>query len=193
MRVFAALLLLSLPAPAIADCPPVPATVEARAALLAQIRTAPDEATARGLMDRLWRLWTEAPDARAQALLDHGMDRREAYDFAAAEADFDELVGYCPDYAEGWNQRAFVRFLRGNYEACDRRPRPSPGSRARPYRRKDRAGAGPDATGPDRSRPACAERGAGDEPLAARARFPVARSGAGGAQTLTLSARRPAG
>jgi tetratricopeptide (TPR) repeat protein len=46
------------------------------------------------------------------------MERREAYDFAAAEAAFDALVDYCPDYAEGYNQRAFVNFLRQDYEAA---------------------------------------------------------------------------
>ena len=29
--------------------------------------------------------------------------------------DFDKLVVYCPNYAEGFNQRAFVQFLRGEY------------------------------------------------------------------------------
>jgi Tfp pilus assembly protein PilF len=43
------------------------------------------------------------------------MERRAAYDFARALAFFDELVGYCPDYAEGWNQRAFVHFLNGDH------------------------------------------------------------------------------
>ena len=29
--------------------------------------------------------------------------------------DFDKLVEYCPNYAEGFNQRAYVQFLRGEY------------------------------------------------------------------------------
>ena len=73
---------------------------------------------ATALMDRLWRTWTDAPDAAAQALLDDGMARREAYDFLGARDIFDELVNYCPDYAEGYNQRAFVSFLRQDYAAA---------------------------------------------------------------------------
>jgi Flp pilus assembly protein TadD len=29
-----------------------------------------------------------------------------------------ELVSYCPHWAEGWNQRAFVHFLREDYDAA---------------------------------------------------------------------------
>ncbi len=96
-------------------CPPPPDLSQQSARLLEALRTAPDEAAARRLSDEMWRIWTTAPDARAQEMLDRGMERREAYDFAAALAAFDELVAYCPDYAEGYNQRAFVNFLRGEY------------------------------------------------------------------------------
>ena len=114
MRALVLLFLLSLPAAA-ADCPDPPDTVEARAALLQQVRVAKDEATANGLMNRLWLLWTRAPDDRAQALLDRGMERREVSDYAEAEIAFSDLIAYCPAYAEGWNQRAFIRFLQGRY------------------------------------------------------------------------------
>jgi len=83
--------------------------------VLVQIRAATDEYTARLLTDDLWKIWADAPDEKAQDLLDLGMERRAAYDFDAAIAAFDELVAYCPDYAEGYNQRAFVNFLRSDY------------------------------------------------------------------------------
>jgi tetratricopeptide (TPR) repeat protein len=116
MRLPTLLLALVLPALAAAeDCPAPPDHSAARARLVEATRAAPDAAEARRLMDQLWRIWTAAPDARAQALLDHGMARREAYDFDAALAAFDDLVAYCPAYAEGWNQRAFIHFLKTDY------------------------------------------------------------------------------
>lgn len=108
-------LLLLLPAAAAADCPPPPDHAADRARLLAEIQAAPDEPTARRLTDGMWRLWTDAPDARAQDLLDRGMARREAWDLDAAVALLGELVAYCPLYAEGWNQRAFAYFLKSEH------------------------------------------------------------------------------
>jgi len=115
------LLSLALCTPALAqtvDCPPAPDISAEAAPLLRALATAPDPATAQTLTAQMWDLWTRAPDARAQALLDEGMERREAYDFAAAETALNDLVAYCPDYAEGWNQRAFVHFLRGDPSAA---------------------------------------------------------------------------
>jgi tetratricopeptide (TPR) repeat protein len=51
-------------------------------------------------------------------LLDRGMERRASYDFLAAYEALDRLVAYCPDYAEGYNQRAFVSFLRQDFAAA---------------------------------------------------------------------------
>ncbi|MDG1340185.1 MAG: tetratricopeptide repeat protein [Paracoccaceae bacterium] len=57
-----------------------------------------------------------APDATAQDMLDRGMRARESYAFDEAERAFTELIVYCPNYAEGWNQRAFVHFLRQDFD-----------------------------------------------------------------------------
>ena len=45
------------------------------------------------------------------------MRMRGQYDFQGARDLLDEVIAEAPDYAEGWNQRAFVLFLQGNYEA----------------------------------------------------------------------------
>ena len=116
MRLDLALTLLLATGPAFAeDCPAPPDNLAERAEVLAAIRAAPDEGSARVLTNRLWALWSAAPDGKAQALLDRGKERRAAYDFDAAREALDALVAYCPDYAEGWNQRAFVAFLRGDF------------------------------------------------------------------------------
>lgn len=70
------------------------------------------------ISNRMWEIWTKAPDPYAQELLNSGMARREMYDFEMAEDVFGELIAYCPDYAEGWNQRAFIRFLRQDFEGA---------------------------------------------------------------------------
>lgn len=113
-----AILLCLVAAPVWAECPAPPDHDVAIARLIEQLRDAPDQASAEPLNARLWELWTDAPDAAAQEVLDAGMRRRANFDFTGALDQFDRLVEYCPDYAEGYNQRAFVSFLRQDYEAA---------------------------------------------------------------------------
>lgn len=108
-------LLLSSPALA---CAPVEDRSLETSALLEMIREAKTEWAAQGITSRLWSVWTDAPDAEAQALLDLGMAQRRAYQFAAAVETLDGLVEYCPEYAEGWNQRAFAKFLDQDFEGA---------------------------------------------------------------------------
>ena len=66
----------------------------------------------------MWDIWLRAPDEAAQQVLDRGMRLRSEYDFLGAFEAFNALVRYCPDYAEGYNQRAFVSYLREDYAAA---------------------------------------------------------------------------
>lgn len=99
-------------------CGEVALDEERQETLLAQVQAAPNERAAREVTNELWELWATAPDTYAQELLDEGMQRRAAYDFDNAIVAFDALTEYCPDYAEGYNQRAFVLFIRQDYEAA---------------------------------------------------------------------------
>ncbi len=136
MRIYALTLPLALATAAFvsvahADCPASPDIAEAQEILFQQVQAAPDELTARVISNRLWELWATAPDETAQALLDRGMSARASWDFETAVEAFDELTAYCPDYAEGYNQRAFVNFIRQDFptalvdldHALDRAPR----------------------------------------------------------------------
>jgi len=44
------------------------------------------------------------------------MRQRARFDLLGARDTLDQLVAYCPEYAEGYNQRAFARFLRADYQ-----------------------------------------------------------------------------
>ena len=117
-----ALALLALPllaAPALAeDCPAPPDHSAEIEALLADVRVARDQTEAQLISNDMWRLWADAPNDQAQEVLDRGMRKRAAFDLQGAIEDFDRLVAYCPDYAEGYNQRAFARFIAEDYEAA---------------------------------------------------------------------------
>ncbi|MEQ8901644.1 MAG: hypothetical protein RID11_20515 [Roseovarius sp.] len=116
---FALTALLLSAGPAIAQtCPKPPDHRAAIAGLIEDVQEAEDERTAQRISNEMWEYWADAPDARAQDLLDEGMTRREAYDFAGAVDAFDALIAYCPNYAEGYNQRAFVNFIMQDYAAA---------------------------------------------------------------------------
>jgi len=87
-----------------------------KALLFERLANAETEQKSRVAEDAVWRFWfNQSPTPEIRALLDAGMERRLAYDYEAAEKHLDKVVESAPDYAEGYNQRAFVRFLRENY------------------------------------------------------------------------------
>ncbi len=117
MRMISLLCLLATPA--LSDvCPAAPDHSVRQAELYAQLQALPNPVGARELSGALWELWTDAPDEAAQALLDEGMAARERYNLLGAREALDKLVDYCPEYAEGYNQRAFANFLDANYEGA---------------------------------------------------------------------------
>ena len=99
-------------------CPAAPDHSAALDGLIAEIGEAKNDMDARALSNQMWELWTDAPDATAQELLDRGMRARSSYDFLNAKDALDRLVAYCPDYAEGYNQRAFVSYLSQDFGAA---------------------------------------------------------------------------
>lgn len=108
-----------LAAPALAQtCPEAPDHSARMSEILSELGNAQTEMAGRALSNSLWELWTDAPDATAQAMLDEGMSRRGVSDFLGARTVFSRLITYCPDYAEGYNQRAFASFLSEDYESA---------------------------------------------------------------------------
>mgnify|MGYP000371472493 CR=1 FL=1 len=115
MRLIALIVCLSAVAPVWADCPAAPDHGASIDGLLSDVRAAQSETEAREISSRMWEFWTDAPDEIAQEMLDQGMSRRGSYDFLGALNELNRLVAYCPDYAEGYNQRAFVNYLRQDF------------------------------------------------------------------------------
>ena len=119
MRTACTLALVLVAKTAFADgCPVAPDHSASVDRLYGEIQDAPNELAARQYSDQLWELWLEAPDEPSQMMLDAALRAMRVGDFLRAMDRLDTLVGYCPFYAEGYNQRAFVNFLRGDYDAA---------------------------------------------------------------------------
>lgn len=107
---------LTAAAPSFASvCPAAPNNVEALNRHLSALQQAENEMSARQITNEMWELWDDAPDEQAQAVLDRGMRMRAQWDLLNAVDEFDRLIAYCPEYAEGYNQRAFANFLMQNF------------------------------------------------------------------------------
>ena len=98
-------------------CPTAPDHSASLDALFAQVQAAPNEMTARTYSRQMWQYWLEAPDEPSQSMLDDGMRALRVGNYLLALEQLDRLVAYCPFYAEGYNQRAFVNYLRGDFDA----------------------------------------------------------------------------
>ncbi len=99
-------------------CPVVEFDTGTESRLIEALQDAPDAGAARAINAKLWALWTNAPDAHAQDLLDSAMARIRMGDLSNAIKALDSLVDYCPGYAEGYNQRAFARYLDRDFTAA---------------------------------------------------------------------------
>lgn len=99
-------------------CLPVSDTADRQAALIAQLNAAETQREADQANSELWQIWLNAPDMRAQTILDTSLERLRFFDFDGAIEGFNALIDYCPDYAEGYNQRAYAYFLKEDYAAA---------------------------------------------------------------------------
>ena len=81
-------------------------------------RLSDDDAQVRELAAAsLWMVWSRSNDRAIDALFQRGVTQMSESQLAEAEATFSEIIRRKPAFAEGWNKRATVRFLRGDYEA----------------------------------------------------------------------------
>jgi tetratricopeptide (TPR) repeat protein len=65
----------------------------------------------------LWLIWSRSGDRATDRLLAQGIEQMGAGELDAALATFTRVVQRRPAFAEGWNKRATVRFMRGEDEA----------------------------------------------------------------------------
>lgn len=84
--------------------------------LFAELRVAPDAETAHRIDERIWTYWTVPSDPILAGRMREALVARGAGDIAAAVRLLDKLIVDYPDYAEGWNQRATMFYLMGDFE-----------------------------------------------------------------------------
>jgi tetratricopeptide (TPR) repeat protein len=63
----------------------------------------------------LWQMWHQSGRPHLDALLREGIEAMEAQRLVEADGLFSRLIGIAPEFAEGWNKRATVRYLAKDY------------------------------------------------------------------------------
>jgi tetratricopeptide (TPR) repeat protein len=71
---------------------------------------------ARTLEQEIWQIWTVSSLPEVNRLMEEGVGAMATQDYKTALADFTKVVDLAPDFAEGWNKRATVLWLVGDYE-----------------------------------------------------------------------------
>ena len=88
--------------------------------LFRRLQSTSDAAEARVVEQRIWRVWLEAEDAGLNRLMHQGIAAMRDQRYDKALQVFDRMVEQAPEFAEGWNKRATVHFLMGNWRASVR-------------------------------------------------------------------------
>ncbi len=76
-----------------------------------------DDPLVRQLAERaMWEVWSRSGDAAVDRLLAAGVEQMSAREGELAAQTFTEVIRRRPDFAEGWNKRATVYYLMGEYQ-----------------------------------------------------------------------------
>lgn len=85
--------------------------------LFAQLHDATDAASADAISNQIWAIWTTPADPVLAGRMRDVMEARALLDLQAGIELLDAIVADYPDYAEGWNQRATLYYMLGDFEA----------------------------------------------------------------------------
>jgi tetratricopeptide (TPR) repeat protein len=84
-------------------------------ALLAALRD-PDDVVRSLAEHSVWQVWGRSGDPAIDTLFQLGVEQMQQRDAHGAVETFSEIIRRRPDFAEGWNKRATIYFLVGDYE-----------------------------------------------------------------------------
>ena len=86
-------------------------------ALFDRLREARDPFEAQRIEGAIWEIWMTSDNPEVNRLMAEGVTAMATVDYKAALASFDRIVAIAPAFAEGWNKRATVLYLMGDYAA----------------------------------------------------------------------------
>ena len=70
----------------------------------------------RNLISDIWNIWYEVDDPKVIEYFEKGIQAMNIRNYPLAIRFFNNLIEKDPNFAEGWNKRATVHFMMGNYD-----------------------------------------------------------------------------
>lgn len=84
--------------------------------LFDELKRAPSNDAATEIESQIRTIWFQSGDPEIDKLLDAGSEAMNARDYPAALDAFTRIVKKRPDFAEGWNRRATLYYVMGEYQ-----------------------------------------------------------------------------
>ena len=83
--------------------------------LFSNVKDSQNELSSSIYITSIWRIWSEINDPNSQQLYDLGNQLLKKREYKKSLLVFSDLINKEPDFAEGWNKRATLHFLMGNF------------------------------------------------------------------------------
>ena len=80
------------------------------------LKQSSDQAELSQIEAKIWSIWFESGDSKIDELMENGSEAAARGMLDAAEKFYDEVVTTAPEFSEGWNRRATIRFYRNDYD-----------------------------------------------------------------------------
>ena len=83
--------------------------------LFAKLKSATGYLVGRTIEQQIWAIWLQSDNAEVTKLMGDGVEAMNNQDYKTALTDFTRITELAPDFAEGWNKRATVLWMVGDY------------------------------------------------------------------------------
>ena len=87
------------------------------AGMFSELANAANPIAANKIEQEIWAIWLAAPDPQVNEWLDEARAATNSGAITSALEIFDRVTAAYPNFAEGWNQRAIMHFLLGDFES----------------------------------------------------------------------------
>lgn len=83
--------------------------------LFGALKVAPDDASAKAVEDRIWRVWMRSGGDATDLLMSRVSAAVASKDLPLAHKLLDAIIAFKPDYVEGWDRRATLYYMQKDY------------------------------------------------------------------------------